>query len=57
MVRLKERVEALQRLAESATRALGVLVDGDVDALADPERRRVAVRGPSPALRSLSCLF
>src|SRR5439155_18881371 len=44
VVRLKERIEALQRLAESAARAVGVLVDGDVDALADPERRRVAPR-------------
>src|SRR5207245_9165097 len=38
VVRLKERIEALQRLAESAARAVGVLVDGDVDAVSSTYR-------------------
>src|SRR6267142_6574422 len=41
---LEERVEAVQRLADSPPRALGVVVDGDVDALADLEAGGVAPR-------------
>src|SRR5262249_6227505 len=42
VARLEERVEALQRLGDSPARALGVGVDGDVDALADLEARGIA---------------
>src|SRR4029450_13903039 len=44
VARLEERVEAVQRLADSPARALDVVVDGDVDALADLESRPVAAR-------------
>src|SRR5260370_42506076 len=39
---LEERVEAVQRLADSPARKQGVVVDGDVDALADLEAGGVA---------------
>src|SRR6267142_5655787 len=41
---LEEWVEAVQRLADSPARALGIIVDGDVDALADLEGGGVAPR-------------
>src|SRR4030095_7937209 len=41
---LEERIEALQRLADSPTRALSIVVDGDVNPLTDLEGRRVAPR-------------
>src|SRR5438445_11102831 len=41
-VQLEERVEAVQRLADSPARAVGVVVDGDVDALADLKAGGVA---------------
>src|SRR5207247_11153498 len=41
---LEEWVEAVQRLADSPARALGVVVDGDVDALADLEAGGVVPR-------------